>query len=233
MSLARAATRALLGGLFVAVSAGWANNLLFNGGFDTGDLNGWTPFTTANGTLGVSMPTVVPFLTDGVNSSNAVRFQVGEAGEDHFSFGGGGISQTVTVPTGQVSFLVDIAAQGGLGANMYGGFVQVLLDTKPVLGYDFGALNAGEIKYTTLDFSFVGDSAPHTIALQFLRPALADSGTPYQYASNLRLYAGGESGAFLEEVPEPSSWLLFSFGLAVLCALRGRIRFGRRTPARL
>jgi hypothetical protein len=46
-----------------------------NGDFETGDLTGWTTFTTANGTIGT--PAVVSFDTTGTGASNAAKFNVG------------------------------------------------------------------------------------------------------------------------------------------------------------
>ena len=46
-----------------------------NGDFETGDLTGWTTFTTTNGTIGT--PAVVPFDTTGSGASNAAEFNVG------------------------------------------------------------------------------------------------------------------------------------------------------------
>ena len=67
----------VFGAFFGAVSA---HAGLINGGFETGDLSGWTRFTTANGSLPDLGDEVVPFDMDGDGAlSNAARFRVGEA----------------------------------------------------------------------------------------------------------------------------------------------------------
>src|SRR5215469_11867190 len=77
-----------------AARADEISNLISNGNFATGDLTGWTPFVTANGTNGSGLPVVVSFDTTGTGASNSAQFNVGEA---DFPVGvqqGGGISQT-------------------------------------------------------------------------------------------------------------------------------------------
>jgi hypothetical protein len=52
-----------------------------NGNFGTGDLTGWTVFTTSNGTNGtfngVALPNVVSFDTTGTGATNSALFEVG------------------------------------------------------------------------------------------------------------------------------------------------------------
>src|SRR4051794_15573680 len=75
--------------LFVAAAAAAA---VVNGDFESGDLTGWTTFTTANGTLGT--PAVVSFDTTGTGASRAAQFNVGENTYTGV-YEGGGIYQIV------------------------------------------------------------------------------------------------------------------------------------------
>src|SRR5437588_11523833 len=54
--------------------------IVTNGDFETGNLTGWTTFTTAGGTANAgSAPTVSSFDTTGSGASNAAQFNVGQA----------------------------------------------------------------------------------------------------------------------------------------------------------
>ena len=104
--------------------------IVTNGDFGTGDFTGWTLFTTANGSLGVSgsgLPAVTLFNVAGSGPQNAATFQVGEVVFSGIQEGGG-ITQTVTLPGGSIGFAANIAALGGGADNVEGGVFSVLLD---------------------------------------------------------------------------------------------------------
>src|SRR5271154_4151690 len=67
------------------------------GNFDTGNLEGWTTFTTANGSVGAGLPNVTPFNTTGSGISDAAHFNVGEVNFD-FTQQGGGLFQIINAP---------------------------------------------------------------------------------------------------------------------------------------
>lgn len=87
----------LIGVILFAPARLSASNMLTNGDFETGDLSGWTVFSTANGTNGTGYP-VIEFMNFApINDSNAVKFRIGTtiSGQS----GGGGIYQDVRVDT--------------------------------------------------------------------------------------------------------------------------------------
>lgn len=93
-------TAALLtGGVLYAES----QTSLVNGDFETGDLSGWTVFTTGNGTVGgPAYPKVVPFDTDNDGTaSNSAQFLVGQVIFDPDEPEGGGIYQVVSLAAGE------------------------------------------------------------------------------------------------------------------------------------
>ena len=192
-----------------------ADSIISNGNFQQG-LTGWTNITTADGTLGPAKPQVTPFSPDGVNTYDAAQFEVGQAAPSNVvDLEGGGIFQTIALPGGGVQISVNVAAQGGTSANLYGGFAQLLIDTKPVVGYDFGALQAGEIKVATLSVDELIASGNHTVAVEFFRPAAVDAASPFQYAYQFQ---------DLVDAPEPSTFLIggLSLLLLVYCGKRKR-----------
>jgi hypothetical protein len=202
--------------LFLCSGLAHANGIIFNGGFETGNLNGWTPFTTSNGSLGTTMPTVVPFNTTGNGSSDAAEFQVGQATVAGLNPQGGGIYQDVVLPaSGSYTIFADIAAANpGLEANGFAGTAKVLLDMQPVWGYNLGALNAGDVVRQAITVNVLLTAGPHSVGIEFLRPATTTTFTPFQYIDNFWIEDQWDA-------PEPSTFVLLFFGLAIL-ALRGR-----------
>ena len=82
-----------------------------NGDFETGDLTGWTTFTTASGTIGT--PAVVSFDTTGTGASNAAKFNVGQRRRLAGIPQGGGIYQSVNTAAGEFDVSADVAAHLG------------------------------------------------------------------------------------------------------------------------
>lgn len=230
MSDRGAALQRLSLALFLCLGAAHANSFIFNGGFETGNLNGWTPFT--NGSLGTTMPTVVPFDTTGAGASDAAAFHVGPVTTAGLAPQGGGIYQegiyqSVVLPSsGSYSIFADIAAANpGLDANGFAGTAQILIDMQPVWGYDLGALNAGDVVRQAINTNVIISAGTHSFGIEFLRPAMATAFTPYQYVDNFWV----EDQA---DAPEPSTFALLFFGLAVL-AWRGRVSTGRSFRPRI
>jgi len=220
--MTRCATRWLIVLVFLVTAAlAHADGIISNANFQQG-LTGWQAFTTSNGTLGAGEPQVVAFSPDGgLHTYDAAQFQVGqETATNAADQEGGGIFQNIMLPGGPVQFSVSIAAQGGTSANLYGGFAQLLIDSQPVAGYDFGQLQQGQIKTQTVSFSDIEAAGNHSIGIEFLRPATADNTTPFQYTY------GWQSDI---ETPEPDTYVLLGGALALLLlhrALRSRRRAG-------
>jgi len=216
--------RGCIWGLFLLTGTAWPSNLLYNGGFQNNNLNGWTPFTTSNGSLGTTIPTVVPF-TAGGTPSNVAEFEVGQTSFLPGDSEGGGIEQTLTLPTGQLTLSADVSFyNASTFANSYAGEAILLIDNVAVASYTAGMLNAGQLQTASLSYSFVGDGQPTTIGLEFVRPALSEEGeTPYQEIYGIDL----EDPPGVDQMPEPGTWLLAGLPLG-LAAWRLRKRIVRR-----
>ena len=75
-----------------------------NGDFETGDLSGWTTFTTPNGTLGDGYPQVTLFDTNGDGTASyAAQFWVGQLVYAPGVYEGGGLFQNVELPAGAIT----------------------------------------------------------------------------------------------------------------------------------
>jgi len=205
--------------------AGFADEVISNGNF-SGGLTGWTVFTTSNGTPGAGEPSVLPFTPPGGSQGNAVQFDVGQNVADGSGDPeGAGIEQTVTASAGLLTGSVGIAEQGGTFFNIFGGIAEVLLDSQVVAAYTFNSPNPGQVQSTVLSFQKIVTDGDHTLAVAFQRPATSDITTPYEYAYGFT--------ASDDVVPEPSTWIPCSFGLAVVLAARGRTKFGRSARPRV
>ena len=212
-SLAIAAMMGILG-------AGEAQALLINGDFETGDLTGWTTFTTANGTLGVGLPQVVVFDTTNTGApSNSASFNVGQIVFQSGGPGaGGGIFQNVNLFDGSLSISADIAVLDNVGFdNQAGGLFELLLDGVVVDSHDFGFVFLGIAEFNMLaDISGI-TAGSHQIAIRMTRPFGSNLAvSPTQFIDNISL--GGTA-----LVPEPNAVLLFGVGtLLVGGAVRRR-----------
>ena len=160
-----------------------------NGDFETGDLIGWTTFTTANGTIGT--PAVVSFDTTGTGASNAAEFNVGKA---VFDFDlevreGGGIYQNVNA-AGLFVLSAHVAADNAepLGGNFSCGMFELLVDGAVVSSHDFGPCDAATTERTTLSAAGLSLSAgSHEIRIRISRPYTTAFFTPRQYVDNVSL----------------------------------------------
>jgi hypothetical protein len=175
------------------------NTPIVNGDFESGDLSGWTTFTTANGAIGA--PGVVLFDTTGTEVSKAAQLNVGLITYPPFLNEGGGIYQTVNA-AGSFSLSADIAAANvrpvGSGDNGECGFFELLLDGSVVASHDFGSCDAGATVRSTLMATGLSLSpGSHEIRIRITRPYISHPApddangtqTPFQYIDNVRLTA--------------------------------------------
>lgn len=222
-----AALKQLLAILFLYSGTAYANAIIFNAGFDTGGMTGWTPFTTSKGLLGTGMPTVISFDTTGNGASDAAEFQVGQVVPAGLAPEGGGIYQTVLLPSsGTYTISADIAA-GNLNApgSVSGGIAELLFDMQPVFGYNLGDLSEGEVVRQAITANVIAGAGTHSFGIQFLNPVVSSTFSPYQYVDNYWVEDPVDA-------PEPSTFLLLFFGLAIL-ARRGRFPTGRSIRPRI
>jgi len=196
-----------------------AAELLANGGFETGDLSGWTTFTTANGVLG--SPGVVAFDTSGDGPSNAAVLQVGQASFVVGSQQGGGLRQTFTSGAGAATFNADIAARVILG-NFEGGVFSAVLDGMVLSTFGMGNMfTDGQIKLGSLSFNTTLTAGTHTLDLLVTRPFRGTAETPFQYFDNVSLDGVGVGGG---AVPEPATWAMLIAGFGGIGSVARRRR---------
>jgi hypothetical protein len=196
---------------------------LINAGFETGDLSGWTTFTTANGTLGAVGGEVVLFDTngDGVATPSA-RFRVGEAIYSHPALEGGGIYQGVALGAGALAISAAVAASTPWG-NWNGGLFELLFDGLVVDSHDFGHISAGSVERASLFASFDVDAGLHEIRLRMTRPWAESDSTPLQFVDDVSLDVAEPP---TEHMPEPGTITLLGLGLLGLSRARRRRRSG-------
>jgi hypothetical protein len=172
---------------------------LNNGNFETGDLTGWTVFTTTNGTNETGRPDVASFDTTGSGASNSARFQVGQVAFASGVPAGGGITQNVTLSGGILNLSVDVAAFGP-GGNSSGGIFSLLLNGAVLDTFDTGNYTANTFRRDILTASTNVTAGIYSIGIQMTRPFTTTATTPSQYVDNFVISG---SSTVATAVPEP------------------------------
>ena len=186
---------------------------IVNGDFETGDLTGWTTFTTAAGTLGTGYPNVILFDTNNDSTATySAQFNVG-ATVFPSSQQGGGVYQDVFLNGGTVTISADIASryldpdQGTFG-NAQGGIFDMILDGTTLATYTFGFIYEGETLFSDLWAVTNVSAGMHEIRFSFTRQYTSFD-SPEQFIDNVVLSSSSA-------IPEPASLLLLGTGLGVL-----------------
>lgn len=205
---------------------GSAQASLVNGDFETGNLSGWSIFTTYNGTTGPSpLPHVSLFDVDGdAVLSHAASMSVGYATApcSYPGFGcaqpteGGGLRQNVYFAGGLFSLSAQVAVQNTLlygGYNLDGGLFSLILDGSTLDTFSVGRINAGSTQRGSLSYNgFIG-AGFHTLDLLVTRN-YASSQSLFQYVDNVSV----------KELAEPGTLMLVAIALLSFPIVRRRAR---------
>jgi len=164
-----------------------ATNVVTNGDFETGNLNGWTTFLTANGVLN---PAVALFDTDGDSTATqSAQFKVGEVVFQNTG-AGGGIFQNVITPAGTVMIAADIAAHQThpSATNSECGVFTLFFDGIQVDSHIFGSCDPlPQVLRNQLTATVNGVTAgSHEVKIQMTRPFLVGL-SPLQYIDNVQV----------------------------------------------
>jgi hypothetical protein len=188
-----------------------------NPDFQTGDLTGWTSFTTANGTNGTSLPNVLSFNTTGGGASLAAHFRVGQVVFTSGMFAGGGILQSLNVADGNYVVSLDFAANNTspTGINAQGGRIALLVDgVVQSPSFTSGFIAGGQTIRTHLDIPVSLTAGIHEFDFQITRNFLASDTTPEQYLDNIHI----------SPVPAPPAVVLLGLGAGCVALQRYVVR---------
>jgi hypothetical protein len=175
-----------------------------NGAFETGDLSGWTTFTTGNGAIG--SPTVTSFDTTGTGASNAARFQVGEVAFEKKQEGGG-LYQSFSAPAGTHNVSADVATDlTDTTTNADCGTFELLVDGLIVAQHAFGRCDSLVRAHLSGSVTFA-TSGTHELQILMRRAFQSSTTTPYQFLDNVSvnraptLNASGGQATYAEDGP--------------------------------
>ena len=189
----------------------FANNLLNNGSFQTGDFSSWSLDTTANGTPGVGFPIVTTWPLGG---SNAAQYEVGQVTFTRGDFEGAMLLQGFAASAGTLDLAFNWAAMGvGIRPNLDAGLFQLVLDGSVLNSYDVGRIDPNDLRHDTLTATASVTAGMHLFEIDILRPFESGQGTtPYEFVTD----------ASVSEVFEPSSLLLLGSGIVGMAGVLRR-----------
>jgi hypothetical protein len=210
------ALKALIAWVTLAAPGLFAQNLLLNGNFESGNLNFWTLFATPNGGLGPGLPNVISFDTAGTGTpSDAAQFQVGEVNFDATQQGGG-FYQAFTSSAGQYVLSANIAARDVNLANSDAGTFSLSIDGISLANLSLGSINPSQTIRGTLGATVALSAGLHIFQFEITR-GFQDAGglgnTPLEYVDNLSVTA----------VPEPSGLCLFGLAALLVAAVKRKM----------
>ena len=164
-----------------------------NGDFETGDLTGWTTFTTTNGTLGPGYPRVVLFDTNNMGTATySAQFSVGQILNENGTRRGGGIYQNVHLVEGEYQITANIAVAFGTpqaGIATDGGLFELLVDGAVVASHNFGYVYVDTTQHNLLASVPVTSTDYHEIRIRITRPGDSSS-VLNQYVDNVVISGG-------------------------------------------
>lgn len=200
-----------------AISKAADLQLLVNGTFDNSLDDGWTLFTTPNGTAGTGLPIVNTFNVTGSGPSNAAEFHVGALSLPPGGSRppeGAGLFQDFNGPGGTYSLSADVAAYAPSG-SFDGGvfslfFNDGLVDSWSANVSSDDAMSVGEVRRHRLQANVQAQQGNHSLAIKATRRTLAtpippfgDFETPYQYFDNLSVTTPSSGGLGSQGNPYP------------------------------
>jgi hypothetical protein len=212
----KSAVFAALMAFFLTMYQGAQAQSLVNGSFASGNLAGWTVFTTSGGTNGIygGYPQVASFNVTGGGAQNAALFNVGS--------GGGGITQDITFAKSETfSFSADFASTS-VSNNADGGTFDLLVDNNIVASDAVGFIGVGDTVRGSLSTSGGLSAGQHVFGMEITR-AYGSGGvdsTPSQYVTNFTLTPAA--------APEASTLVGFATGITFLGVM---MAWRRRKPA--
>lgn len=172
---------------------------LVNGDFEIGNISGWTPFTTAAGTIGGDgYPKVIDFDVDGggpLPLSKVAQFNVGQISGNETGYQGGGISQMVHLVAGDYTLSANVAAnESGTQFGAWdGGLFELMVDDIVVDKHEFsGPIGPRETQHKLLSGLHVISDGDHSVSIRITRDSpVAPSVT--QYIDNVILVLSAQS----------------------------------------
>ena len=181
---------------------------LANSNFEIGNMSGWTPYTTAAGTIGgAGYPSVIDFDIDGDGPrpmSKTLQFNAGKNSSNDAGYQGGGIYQTVHLVAGDYVLSVDVAANesGTQFGARDGGRFELLVDGAVVDSHEFtGQIGPNETQHKLLAGIHVVSDGDHEVGIRITRSSPVAKSVS-QYVDNFVLALSSPTAA---PDPEPAS----------------------------